>query len=109
MSIADDPSSWTSKPKDMFGDKVKQSLDNRGWGSVDTSVGDPLLPSQGGGHSLADYKLLRRAVHDIASYAENEAKLAKGRGEALSAGEFDNIAHYLRTRLSSTPKDGSKV
>jgi hypothetical protein len=101
-SIVDDPSSWTSKPKDIFGDKVKDSLDQRGWGKVDgTSPGDPSAM-----HSLTDYQSLRSALDTVRSYMRNQARKADTRGESQSAKHMRDIAEFAHNTLESHPKDG---
>ncbi len=108
-SIVDDPSQWTSKPKDIFADKVKQSLDQRGWGEVDTSVDPSDRPPQeddGRQHTIDDYRSLRSRMDDVRAHCRMRARSAKRDGNTKMAEDYKLLENFVDGILRSFPMDG---
>lgn len=109
MSIADNPSSWTSKPKDNFGSKVKDSLDKRGWGEVDTSIDPSDKPAQeddGRQHTIDDYRSMRSRLDDVRSHCRMRARMHERNNSTREAKEWKDLEQFVDGILRGYPMDG---
>ncbi len=109
MSIVDDPSQWTRKPRDIFSDKVKESLDKRGWGEVEGDT--PANPEQaqvddGRQHSIHDYHKLRSNMDDIRTYCRSRARTYERSGNTTEAKVWRDLEKFVDARLKDKPMDG---
>ncbi len=108
-SIVDDPSQWTSKPKDIFADKVKQSLDQRGWGEIEgDNEFDDKSPQvdDGTGHDLSDYHMLRSDMDTLRSHFRARMRDAERIGDKPMAQKWKELYTYVDRSLRKKPMDG---
>ncbi len=109
-SIVDDPSQWTSKPKDIFADKVKQSLDQRGWGQIegaeDATVETGKQVDDGTEHSIRDYHSLRSDMDTLRSHFRGKMRTAERDGDTAAARKWRQLYTYADRSLRGKPMDG---